>query len=542
MNIKLARQMRVLIVDDQVLAKGYLKYSLEELGFQDIEYVDKANLAISAMRRQKYDLIICAYDLKQEQEGYFFYDQIRSQHILPVSTAFVFISADTTADIVHAIVELQPDEFLAKPFTVRELDKRLSRVLHRKRALAPVYEHMERHQPDLALNALDAFLTEPANAELFPLALKTKGELLLSNRYVSQAKEFYEAIINVQNFTWAQLGLVKCYIQLNEDEEAEKLILQLALKPDSMLAAYDLLSALQIKHQEFDDALECVITASELSPRNLHRHRKAFDLSRLTHDYEAQFETAKKIVKYAKNSIHDKPENYLNVARAGVDFAMTADETQTNKLIKQTNDYLRQMKSSFPKADVDEQMKVIDARILYLKDETDNARELLSQLSDETWETESAEALLDKAKAFHEVGLRDHSLKILDLLEKRCSTETAPGDLFAHYVRQQKSEKTEIMLSPKALNNSAVYEYNHGDMSKSLKTFRQAFRVMPKNPAIALNLLQATAIRWRDERQDDNTIQPTIHRCMQTIESSRLTDEQERRYQRVKSVLKDLSV
>ena len=308
MNIKLARQMKVLIVDDQVLAKGYLKYSMEELGFQDIEYVDKAKLALSAIRREKYDLIICAYDLKQEQEGYFLYDQLKEHKELPPSTAFVFISADTTADIVHSIVELQPDEFLAKPFTVRELDKRLTRVLNRKQALKAVYDLIERNQPDQALNEIEQFLTEPKNAEFFPLALKTKGELLQACNYIDQAKEFYQAILNVQNFTWAQLGLVRCHIRLNEDDEAEKLILELAFEKDSMLAAYDLLTALQIKLQEFEDALEGVSLAGEISPRNIHRHRQALDLSRITHDYESQFEAAKKVVKFAKNSIHDKPE------------------------------------------------------------------------------------------------------------------------------------------------------------------------------------------------------------------------------------------
>ena len=539
MNIKFARQMRVLVVDDEVLAKGYLKYSLEELGFQDIDYVDKAILAVSALRRETYNLVICAYDLKHEQEGYFLFEQIKEQHILPVTTAFVFISADTASDIVHSIVELQPDEFLAKPFTVRDLDRRISRVLHRKRALAPVYELMQGNQYSQALNEVEKFLTDPANAEWFPLALKTKGELLMSCDYISQAKEFYQAIINVQDFTWAQLGLVRCLIYLNEDEEAERLILELAFKPDSMLPAYDLLCSLQIKHHAFDDALECVLTASEISPRNIQRHRQAFDLSRLTHDYEAQFNAARKIVKYAKNSIHDKPELYLNVARSGVDFAMTTDEAQAAKLVKQANDYLRQMKLSFPNADVDAQMAVLDARIMYLRDEADNARTLLNQLNDETWKTESNEALLDRAKAFHDVGLREHSLNILDIVERRCQSGENP--LFTYYIRQEKSEKTDIKLSPKALNNAAVHHFKKGEMGKSLKTFSEAFRVMPKNPAIALNLLQATAINWRTHRKDGKALHPVIHQCLKTIESAQLNDEQERRYQRVRSVLSDLA-
>ncbi|WP_296053147.1 response regulator [uncultured Alteromonas sp.] len=544
MNLKLARQTRVLVIDDQVLAKGYLKYSLEELGFQNIEYADRVSTALTYIRRNHYDLIVCSYDLKNEQDGYFLYDQLKEHNELPPSTAFVFISADTTADIVHSIVELQPDDFLAKPFTVRELDRRLGRLLTRKQVLKPVYHFIEQGSLDKALLELENFLTEPRNSEFFPLALKLKGELLLACGHYDEAREFYQAIINVQNFTWAQLGLIRSFISLDLDEEAEKLVIELALKQDSMIAAYDLLAALQIKHKEFEDALESVEVASEISPRNIHRHTKALDLSRLTHDYESQFEAAKKIVRIAKNSIHDKPEIYLNVARAGIDFAMTADEEHTKRLIKQSTEYLKQLKSNFPKADIDDQLKVIDARLLYLEDEVDNAKALLDQLSDDAWETESIEGLLDKAKAFHEVGFQEHALNILDLIERRCNNDPAQSNLFLQYVQQEKTEKAEIKLSPKELNNSAVNQYQRGDLEKALQTFRQAFTIMPKNPSIALNLLQAAAINLRETNNDaanDSLSAQLIHNCLKAIESGKLTEEQEQRYQRVKKVLKDLT-
>ena len=144
MNSLLAKETKVLIVDDQVLAKGYMKYSLEELGFSDITYVDKINLALTQIRSQRFDLIICSYNLKREQDGYYFYDEIKNNGELPPSTAFIFISADTTVDLVQSIVELQPDDFLAKPFTVKDLDKRLSRVLTRKKVLEPVYSCIEK--------------------------------------------------------------------------------------------------------------------------------------------------------------------------------------------------------------------------------------------------------------------------------------------------------------------------------------------------------------------------------------------------------------
>lgn len=536
MNPQLAKETTVLIVDDQVLAKGYMKYSLEELGFSDITYVDKAQLALSKIRHEHYDLIVCSYNLKKDQDGYYLYEQLKYNSELPPSTAFIFISADTTSDLVHSIVELQPDDFLAKPFTVNDLDKRLSRVLSRKKALKPVYKHIEKGQHAKALAEVELFLAEPKNAEFYPLALKTKGELLLACGQYVQAREFYQAILNVQPFTWAQLGLVNAHIHLDEDDEAEKLVLRLAFKPDSQLAAYDLLSALQIKQNDFDAALECVVMATDISPRNIRRHRTAMDLSRITHDYETQFEAAKKIVKFAKNSIHDKPEIYLNVARAGIDFAMTSDDQETDKLIRQANEYVKQFKSAFPKAELHDQMKVINARLLYLQDEKDNAKSLLEQLEDDNWQTDSMEALLDKAKAFHEMGLYDKSAAILDQIEQRCKKDENQGSLFLHYVQKEKVERAAIKQTPKELNNEAVNHYQQGDLDKALTVFRQAFTVMPKNPSISLNLLQSIAMVAKEKEVPENTRQ-IVQLCIRTLENGDLDDEQMERYHKVRSVI-----
>lgn len=539
MNPLLAKETKVLIVDDQVLAKGYMKYSLEELGFSDITYVDKINLALTQIRRQRFDLIICSYNLKRELDGYYFYDEIKNNGELPSSTAFIFISADTTADLVQSIVELQPDDFLAKPFTVKDLDRRLSRVLTRKKALHDVYTCIEKRQYSKALSEVELFLAEPKNSEFFPLALKTKGDILCANEHFQQAKDFYLAILKVQTFTWAELGLVNAYLHLDEDEAAEKLVLQLAFKPDSQLAAYDLLSALQIKQKDFDTALDCVMMATEISPRNIRRHKTAMNLSRITHDYEIQFEAAKKIVKFAKNSIHDKPENYLNVARAGIDYAMTADEADTGKLIKQSNEYIRQFKLAFPKAELQEQMKVINARLLYLEDEKENAKALMEQLEEENWENESIDALLDKAKAFHELGLHERSQSLLEQIEERCKSNPEQGEIFLHYIHQEKQEKTVIKQSSKELNNAAVEFYQKGEIENAMEVFCHAFTIMPKNASIALNLLQAIATKIKDVGPSGSTKQ-IMQKCIKTIENRVLSEEQEERYHKVRSVLDEI--
>ncbi|GAC19824.1 response regulator [Paraglaciecola arctica] len=536
MNSQLAKNTKVLIVDDQALAKGYMKYSLEELGFSDITYVDKINSALTSLRSHKFDLIICSYNLKREQDGYYFYDEIKTNGELPLSTAFVFISADTNSDLVQSIIELQPDDFLAKPFTVKDLDRRLSRVLARKKALHGVYLCIDKNQYVQALSEVELFLGNPKHSEFFPLALKIKGEMLSACGNFQQAKDFYQAILKVQTFTWAQLGLVNSYLRLNEDESAEKLVLRLAFKPDSQLAAYDLLTALQIKQNDFDTALECVMMATEISPRNIRRHKTAMDLSRITHDYETQFEAAKKIVRFAKNSIHDKPENYLNVARAGIDYAMTTEASDTDRLIKQANEYIRQLKQAFPKADIQEQMKVVNARLLYLEDEKDNALSLLYKLDEDSWENEGIDALLDKAKIFHDLGLHERSQAVLEQIEERCKKNSDQSEIFLHYINQEKQEKAAIKFSSKDLNNTAVGYFQKGDLDNAMKVFTQAFTIMPKNASIALNLIQA--ISSKAEKLGVATVSDTLlKKCIKTIENSKLDEVQQQRYHKIRTML-----
>ncbi|MFT7186470.1 MAG: DNA-binding response OmpR family regulator [Pseudohongiellaceae bacterium] len=536
MNSQLAKHTKVLILDDQALAKGYMKYSLEELGFSDITYVDKINLALTTLRNQRFDLIICSYNLKHEQDGYYFYDEVKTNGELPLSTAFVFISADTNSDLVQSIIELQPDDFLAKPFTVKELDRRLSRVLTRKKALNDVYLCIDKRQFIRALSEVELFLGNPKHSEFFPLALKIKGEMLTACGNFQQAKDFYSAILKVQTFTWAQLGLVNSYLHLNEDELAEKLVLRLAFKPDSQLAAYDLLTALQIKQNDFDTALECVMMATEISPRSIRRHKTVLDLSRITHDYETQFEAAKKIVRFAKNSIHDRPENYLNVARAGIDYAMTTEASDTDRLVKQAKEYVRQLKQAFPQADVQEQMKVVNARIMYLEDEKGNALALLNKLDEDSWDNEGVDALLDKAKIFHDVGLHERSQAVLQQIEERCKDDPNQNQIFLHYINQEKEEKSAIKFSSKDLNNKAVRYFQKGDINNAMEVFTQAFAIMPKNTSIALNLMQAISTQ-ASKPGVLSLPDPILKKCIKTIENGKLNDLQQERYHKIRTIL-----
>ena len=536
----LAAKSKVLVIDDQELAIGYIKYPLEKLGLHDITIADRVQTAMDLINTRIYDLIMCAYEFRKEKDGYFLYDELKRRNMLSMLTTFVFVSADTSKELIHSILELQPDDFLAKPFTIKDLDRRLTRALSRKRAMRKIYRYMQDKKYNSALESVNEFLADSAHADYFPTALKTKGEILLCMSNAQAAIDFYQAIVDIQPHSWAQMGLVKALLKADKVDEAEKLILRLAVKPDTQLLAYDLLTELQIHQKDFDTALESSVVASEVSPRNLNRHQKTVELSRLTNDHKTLFETTKKIVRYAKNSVHDKPDIYLEVARAGIDYAMTTEDEQTINLTKEATDYLTHFSEIAHGGEVQTQMDVCNARILQLQNDTKGATELLKKIHSDNWQSHSEADLLDRAKALHSVGMHKESAEIIAFLADKAVEKDGENSVHAQYLQQEKRLKHDILLTPKELNNKAVEYYQRGDTDNAMDVFGKAFILMPKNTSIALNLLQTLGMKAQSSNlaKSDKEI---LKQCIYTIENGELTGEQKERYLKVKSYLTDMS-
>ncbi|WP_199611384.1 response regulator [Flocculibacter collagenilyticus] len=539
MTVSFASDINILIIDDQPLAQSYMRYSLESLGYRNVAIAEKAERAIRLSRERNFDLMICSFNLRHGKDGYQLYEELKSKKLIKLTTAFVFISAETDTSLVHSVVELQPDDFLAKPFTLKELGSRLDRVLNRKHILRPIYQFIDSENYSAAIRQIDDFLENETYAKLLPLLLRLKGDILLRIFDWPSAITFFESILEVQKFAWARIGLVEALVNNQEDERAMLHLKQMIERPETKLIAYDMLSQLQFKNKEYEEAFNHLQIAAQMSPRNLYRQEKLLNLSRITHDYEAQFKTSKDIVKFAKHSMHEQPSIYLNVARASIDYAQTCFEEDTVRILRHATDYLAEMKKNFPNADTEEQITCLTARLLYLKDEKVKAKQLIHQvMNQDEAPIESIEDELDKAKALHELGFHDKSKQLFERIEEYClSTQTGSNGL-TEYIQQEKQQREEITETPKELNNKAVNLYSHGKYNEAFNAFLLAFKVMPKNTSICLNLLQ-TICDAPNINVNAEDVHHLIERCINVIDDVGLNDEQTLRYNKLTERLKD---
>ena len=116
---------RILVVDDEQSITDFVSYSLSKEGFK-VDVAANGEEALEAMTRKRYDLFVLDIMLPG-MDGYELCRRIRSRSAAPV----LFLSArDTELDKVVGL-EIGGDDYLAKPFGVRELIARVRALLRR---------------------------------------------------------------------------------------------------------------------------------------------------------------------------------------------------------------------------------------------------------------------------------------------------------------------------------------------------------------------------------------------------------------------------
>lgn len=116
---------RILLVDDELSIIDFVSYNLEKLG-HSVEVAREGPEALSRLRSAAPDLLILDI-MMPGMDGYEVLKRVRERRDLPV---LMLSALDSTTDIVLGL-ELGADDYMTKPFSVRELQARVKALLRR---------------------------------------------------------------------------------------------------------------------------------------------------------------------------------------------------------------------------------------------------------------------------------------------------------------------------------------------------------------------------------------------------------------------------
>jgi two-component system chemotaxis response regulator CheY len=121
---------RILIVDDLGAMRKVLRRLLESLGFSEVSEARDASEALSKLKLERFDLVISDWNMPS-MSGLDLLTQMRND---PKNREVPFIMLTAVADkkSVENAMSRGVSEYLTKPFSQRDLEKKLERIGLRK--------------------------------------------------------------------------------------------------------------------------------------------------------------------------------------------------------------------------------------------------------------------------------------------------------------------------------------------------------------------------------------------------------------------------
>lgn len=309
---------KFLIIDDFGEFRSSLRRMLWGYNVKDIDDAANGEAAIELMVNKSYDVILCDYNLGyNRKDGQQVFEEARQRGLIRFSTVYMMITAENSLQMVMGAVEYQPDDYLIKPFSREVLHTRLERAIRRKSDFE-IIEHAITNKEYLrAIELCDQYIRKiPKNIFEY---LKLKGDLCITTGDYETARLVYEKVLSIRDISWAKLGMGKVQFY-TEDYSGAAETFRLLVEENSMyIEAYDWLSRSLVAQQSLAEARQVLLTAAEISPKSIFRHKTIGDISFKMKDLEVSEKSFKKAIDLGRYSFFKSPTHYTSLAKVLVE-------------------------------------------------------------------------------------------------------------------------------------------------------------------------------------------------------------------------------
>jgi tetratricopeptide (TPR) repeat protein len=478
---------KILIVEDYSIMRNALKEMLYAIGAQDIFEVINGQDAITAMHNNKFDIILCDYNLGPGKNGQQVLEEAKYNKLLPYNVIFIIVTVEHDLAMVLGAVENKPDEYLTKPFTAQQLLSRLAKNYNRKNFLGSVEREMHRGNFAIAVRNCDKLLkSSPTNMR--PHLLKLRAQLSIAVGDLNTAKAIYQEVLQQRELNWARNGLGKIFFLEGNYEQAIKTFHQVINDHPMLMEAYDWLAKSLIQTARYKEAEDILHTAIELSPQAILRQKDLGEIADQNNNLEAAERAYQAVVTLGKNSVHKLPSDFSKLAKL---YSKTNKEIVALKIIDD-------MRQTFPNnTETELTAATLETRIYQKLDNkslTVQAYNRLHQYSNHLNHQLPKELQMDIVAVFYSNDDTEKADQLLQaLVRKNIDDESflnklmelhkthASGYYAEHIIQQTRQELIEI-------NNNGVRLYKQEKFSEALEIFAKAIKKMPDNKTIIVNM------------------------------------------------------
>ncbi len=535
---------KILIVDDQRAFQVMLKAMLQNFGATDVFFANTGEAAVKACRKRKFDILLVDYNLGTGKNGGQLLEELRVSKLLDVDALFFIISGDNNKSMVLSALEMEPDEFITKPFSQFQLHNRLARANLKRQSLRGIYQALAEKKYHKVIELCDEQIEQDSRYSNYCRNLRVEAQIALEE--YSAAKDALEAILKERKQTWAKATLGRVYLLLNDNKNAIETLNRSVAESPLLLTAYDWLARAYRAEGELDKALETVLKASKLAVNSLERQQLLAELAMESGDLTLAKETFSTILQLARRSIHRGPHHLCNYVRSLIDEAQSEDDLyRKNRLLQEVNSVLFHARREEGKDDdfnFDAFEGISQARVHATKGELNKAKRLLFDSHEGLLDAPnkvSGELLPDTFLTLNSVGEFEYAMPFAEELEKRQGID--PVSLQSAK-KVLKAEDFELKLGQfREYNKMGIEAYEEHRYQDAINYFDKALNVAPGNTGAILNKIQA--ILKQLNQNPKGMSGQMLSECKTTIkqlDGLKLNDNHAERYSTLKNEFQQL--
>ncbi len=475
-------RLKFLIVDDYVDMRSVLQNMLLSYGVQNIDTASNGKEAIHAIEHQRYNVILCDYNLGEGRDGQQVLEEIRHRKLIGVSSVFLMVTAENTRVMVMGAVEYEPDSYLAKPFTKDLLGQRLTNLLSMKADLVEIEQAIANLDYDLANRLIDAKLAEQSRNQ--NILTRLKADLAIQGHHYDDAVKIYQSVLSRREIAWARLGLGKALFYKEDYPKAKETFSELIKENERFMAAYDWLAKTQQMLNELDEAQRILNKGVILSAKAIPRQQALAELALRNGDDKTAEKALNQAITLGKHSIYKHPSMFSNIAQIKARKGLQVDAER----------YVRDIAKNF-KDDPEAKLYTAISNSMILQDEAavNKNMQLAADLFHDLGHQASPQISVDMAKAYSHAGDEDKAKAILHQVASNNHTnaEILKGISdtigFLNLESDPKSIISNIRDKIIQLNNNGASLAREGKLEEAMQLFEDAAEGMPANLVVNLN-------------------------------------------------------
>lgn len=496
---------RFLIIDNIKQSRDTLKIIAYSLGAQSVETSNHAPDIIALCETNEFDVILLGYDLgDNKKNGQQILEELRAKNSLPRRCIIIMITAEVSQSMVLAALEHKPDEYLTKPYTIKDLTVRLNRCFEKKEVMKDIYDALDNGERKKVIELCKKQSSQDSPYRNECLGIRSRQHFELEE--YDQAKKIYSAYLGTPNCQWAAIGMGKISLVENDYLSAERYFQAVVDNNPLYLSAYDWLAKAHELNNEHDKAEETLEKALLVSPRSVNRLRHYAQLCINNNKLDKATTALSKTNELAFHSIHKKPDNAIQFAEALIDNAGNLSQFEIRKLNNRAFDILENMTRDFKANELKVIAQFLTARLHKNANDTSQAKSSLKdaeRLLERYKENLSTEGTFKVAKSLIAMQRRT---KAEGMLEKLAEANPDNMEILSEVVALSDrpiSEKDKLAAQTALEVGVSLYKANHYTLA--IDKLNQALYHFPNHLGVKLNLLQVLLVSYENnpERLED---------------------------------------